>query len=84
MPARRRFPVPVLIVQRGGVFVERDDGVVRQLIVGLATGGAERGVNFKFAGAGTERALGGTVAPGAEYVGLAQTFELVLGFGGAR
>ena len=66
-----------LVVQHRAAFVQRDDGVVRQLAFALAAGRHERERDLEFAGAGAERALGGDVAARAEHIRLAQAGDLV-------
>jgi hypothetical protein len=79
-----RAPLLELIVQHGAVLVERDDRVVRQLLLAQPAGLHELERDLEFAAARAEGAFRGQVAARAEHVGLAQAGELVRSLRGAR
>ena len=74
----RRLVAPLdLVVQHCAAFIQRDDRVVRQLALALATGRHERERNLEFAGASAERAFGGNVTACTEHIRLAQAGDLI-------
>jgi hypothetical protein len=66
-----------LVVQDGAAFVERDDGVVRQLLLAQAAGLQELELDLELAGARAERPGRGKVAHRAQAAGFTHADQLV-------
>ena len=77
MPLARRVLLQHLVVQHGAARVQRDDGVVRQLLLALPASLEERQLDFEFRGARREGTPGGQVPAGAEPARLAQARQFV-------
>ena len=83
MQLRRWTALLELVVQHRTVLIERDDGVVGQLLLAQAAGLHELERDLELAGAGAEGAFGGDVPTAAEPVRFEQGGDLVRGLGRA-